>query len=389
LEKSKVYVLQKKPKQLAEDEEKLLAETDIQDVRKKLRTKKGMKELYKKYKTLEKAKKDYEQGNWRSVPEEYRFITFNTLMCASFGIQNEEWFVHYENGKISFGKPDGQVIFIGHLNAFNQGFFVNQLEVIDDLNLLKSEGEHKDIAQFFELFKLINTNQKYEIKRLLDIKQGKLEELNIHKGKILSNWNEWSRDTAPFASKEAMIQEKDGVKVYGTNAKLYNHSDATSVNLESIRLTYYAVLKSAEKDSTHFIALPCLEEQILNQKEDNFFKEALKTEVLVEEFLRAVRDLEEDYSKEKTFMTPRGKRSSKVVRATLYLEDWNNVKDGIQHVKDLLSGKKQEKVRNFEREKVVEKVETKSFVIEEVPDWKKNLEKKKNEKKKKNLKRKK
>jgi len=206
--------------------------------------------------------------------------------------------------------------------------------------------------------------------------------MKTSKAKILPMWEkEFNDKVVPTPVKEALVSEQTGgFKIFGANAKVYDSSDATLVNLENIHLVYTAILRTADKDAdTSSLAVQSLEEHIA-RGDDNAFKTALATEHFAEEFLRACRDLAGDQKNVGSIISPRGKQNSKsksvlLTKATLYFEDQSNVDKAISYVREVLNGRRPEKVREFQP---VESINEKpTFVIDEVPQWKKNLEAKK------------
>jgi hypothetical protein len=146
----------------------------------------------KRYKQLEKKKVEYEEGNWRTVPEELRTFDYNTLMSYSYGSSSQEWSCFYEAGKFYWAK-EGKNVFIGHLHAINSGYSFQQVEVIDDESVYVSQGELEDLKVFFGLFETCKFDEDFDTKVLMDIAVGKPEDFKEYANtKIVVNWSDFS-----------------------------------------------------------------------------------------------------------------------------------------------------------------------------------------------------
>eukprot|EP01080_Neovahlkampfia_damariscottae_P010812 gene10812-3430_t len=348
--RGKLYLVQKPPKALTEEEEQFLAENNAAEMKKLVRKKKGMKEKLKKYKQLEKKKIEFDEGNWRVVPEELRNFSYNTLMSYANGSSSEEWRCYYENGKFYWAK-NGKNIFIGHLQAVNTSYGFQQVEVSED----SSEGEMEDLKTFFGLFENCKIDEDFETKVLMDLRVGKEEEFKDYaKTKIVVNWSDFSAlmskpySVEPIVDKDYATQE---ITSYGTNTKLYNDVGATNLNFENIFLCYSNILKTVLKEgvSTNVLINSIEDEIIKNENDSNHFRSALlENEPLSESYLRAVQQVAREQHENKSIVSPRGKKTSKgleISRILFLFENQENCDKAIKFVKDYFSGKVELKER--------------------------------------------
>jgi len=390
--------VQKKPKPVTEEEEKFLTENDPKEMKKLLRKKKGMKELYKKYKALEKKKQDYEFGNWRAVPEEFQKFDYGTLMnfttlnrlVSNDGEQGatSDWVCFYDGeGRVIWGSASTKEIkYVGYVQAFNSEFCFHQVEILcpssgetataSTATAGVGEGgvneraamEMKELKGFFDLFAqhCPKGPHNMEIKSLIDVQLGSFEEWPRdipYKGKLLFNFQEATDIVRSSGPKEAVFNDEDCI--FGTNAKLYQmgSSDAAifGINMENIAMGYAAILRTAalEQDVLE-VGIPCLEEQILKQLDSsNAFRALLSKEPLVESFLRAVRQVASEitannnnnnnnnnYNRNNySSNSVRGvSKQMKLKRAVILFETETNADESIRYLREVLGGVREEKI---------------------------------------------